>query len=113
MSHSEQGLSILYRARDSANAALLKTMLDASGVPTRLAGGKAAVGFGELGAGALLVDLMVPTEQLAEGRRLLEAFWRDRADAAEAPPWKCPSCAEANEPSFEICWKCEAKRPGN
>ena len=26
-------------------------------------------------------------------------------------PWTCIDCGEENEPSFELCWKCQKERP--
>jgi hypothetical protein len=29
---------------------------------------------------------------------------------ADAAPWKCPSCAEENPQSFEMCWSCSHEK---
>ena len=42
--------------------------------------------------------------QLLEERRVSAGIQR--------PDWTCPSCHEVNPGNFEICWKCQAARPG-
>jgi hypothetical protein len=33
------------------------------------------------------------------------------SDAALAGPWQCPSCGDAVEGQFELCWRCGAVKP--
>lgn len=111
MGKTNPSSTLLYRARDPIEAALLQAMLEENGVEAWTAGGQSALGFGELGADALLVDVRVHAEDALVARGLIEAFWRDRG-RAEPGPWTCSSCGEANEAGFEACWCCgEARLP--
>ncbi len=111
MTDPDEEHALLYRAPDAQVASLMQAMLEAAGVKVWLSGGLAGlVGFGELGADAMLVDVHVRRPQLAEAQRLLQEFWARRRDAgAEAPGegWKCPSCGEPNDASFDLCWNCQ------
>ncbi|MBK9387160.1 MAG: DUF2007 domain-containing protein [Planctomycetes bacterium] len=50
----------------------------------------------------------------AERARCLvaEMVARARAEPSEQVAWVCASCGEENEASFELCWQCQAPRPG-
>jgi hypothetical protein len=37
---------------------------------------------------------------------------RQFVKAAPAVDWVCPACSETNPGNFEVCWKCNALRPG-
>ena len=103
----------LYRAPDAVEAALLVHVLGSDGIPARQVGGAATLLWGELGADALLVEVWVPPDRLAEARQSVDRYYASRAERQPArSSWACPGCGEKNEGSFEICWSCQAERAG-
>ena len=104
-------MKLLYRATDARQAALLVQALDARGIHCVQSGGAASGAFGELGAEALQVDLHVAEDRLAEAQRIIEEEQARPRDGVDA--WSCPACSETNEPGFDLCWKCQAPRPGS
>lgn len=106
---------LLYRARDQVEASLLVAMIEASGVRAWTVGGQAAIGFGELGADALLVDVRVEEANHARALELVDQYFTrtsKSAQAAPAPPWTCTGCGEQVESTFSNCWKCDTPRAG-
>ena len=103
---------LLYRAPDSTEAALILQALDSEGIPTRSTAGLAAIGFGELGADALQVDIRVPERFLERGRQVIEELQaRSRQQRDRGGGWSCPNCQEHNAETFEVCWNCGATGP--
>jgi len=106
---------VLYRASDRVEANLLAHVLESAGIRVDLAGGNSNLMYGEVGAAeALQTELWVQPEDLAEGRRVIERYQqrgpKGSTSASEAP-WTCGACGEANEPTFDVCWRCQAPRP--
>ena len=66
-----------------------------------MAGG--VIGIAEHGGGAVWVNRC--DEKQAE--QLIAEF----AARNQGQPWTC-ACGEVHEPAFEICWNCQAPRPG-
>ena len=103
---------LLYRAPNDREAALLVQALDARGIASQTAGGSAAGAFGELGMESLQVDIHVDEADLERARNVIE---REQARAREEresdATWICPSCGETNDPTFDLCWKCQTPRP--
>lgn len=110
MSASQKYSFLLYRARDAREGALLQAMLGENNIDAWVSGGQAALGFGELGADALLVDVRVGQDDAEEARRLVEGFWKDD-QRADQGPWMCEACGEGNDTGFDTCWSCQAERP--
>jgi len=104
-------LTLLYRAPDATEAALLVSTLKGEGVPARSVGGAMQWTWGELGAEALQVEIWVPEEHLERGRALIERYYARAAEEARprSSAWTC-ACGEENEPGFELCWSCQARR---
>lgn len=114
---NESGKSVLlYRAADQLEATLLEAMLNESGVRAWTVGGQSSIGFGELGADALIVDVRVPEERHAEGIQLIEEFFAARSAAVReekgSPPstWICDKCDQEVATNFTSCWNCESPR---
>lgn len=64
------------------------------------------------------VDLREVTPSAREYRYLEgkdgqgDAFQPDpTAREDQLPEWTCPNCAQANPASFDLCWKCNHRRP--
>jgi hypothetical protein len=45
-----------------------------------------------------------------EAIRILKS--RRVKETVEGADWTCPACSEKNPWNFELCWKCNAARPG-
>jgi hypothetical protein len=55
--------------------------------------------------------LTAAKEQVAEDQFFEEQREMESHDTGE-PVWRCASCGEENPGNFEVCWKCQAERPG-
>lgn len=98
---------VAYRARDTNDAAMIVQALAEVGIEAvRSGGGAGAAGFGELGADAFLVDILVH-EQDAERAKQAILEWQARGIG---DPWTCAACGEDNDTGFDVCWKCEGLR---
>lgn len=51
---------------------------------------------------------VTPREQEPEGTAVRAE--PDSADKPDSPPWRCGSCGERLEATFDICWKCGTRR---
>jgi hypothetical protein len=47
-------------------------------------------------------------EDFDRARAILAEHETRDADATPKSRWKCPECGEINEPTFEVCWNCQA-----
>jgi hypothetical protein len=101
-------------ASDAQQASLLVLELDAHGIDAVTSHDGGSVAFGDLPASVLHVQILVPEAQLEEARRVVAEFVRrgQRKDDEHRAPWTCVSCSESNEPTFELCWNCQAAAPG-
>ena len=103
-----------YTARDAQEASLLVLELNANGIDAIARPSASAMAYGDLPMDVLRVPVQVPEAQLEEARRVTTGFF-DRGQqraAGERAPWTCASCGESNEPTFEVCWSCQAEAPG-
>ncbi len=106
MGENQSPSVLLYRARDFIEASLLVAMLEEEGISAWTGGGHAAIGFGELGADALLVDVRVPRAEHARARELVEEFFAPRRLGGERT---CQACGAAVLGDMHRCWSCEAE----
>jgi hypothetical protein len=102
-------VTLLYRATDAREAALLAQALESRGIECRQVGGQASGAFGGLGADALRVDLHVAEERAEEAKRIIEEEQARPREPARA--WTCPACREPNDAGFDLCWSCQTPRP--
>lgn len=105
---------VFYRARDSIQAAMLVSRLDAEGIPCRTAGGRTRAIFGEVGSDALVTELYVSRGDMLRARDVVNAWFAEQSSTDEprpSPPWVCPACGEASDGTFDLCWNCGAERP--
>lgn len=102
---------LLYRAVDALEASMLVQALEQQGVAATSTEGFAAVGFGELGADARMVDIFVAPDDVERGRRILvEHQAKVRVESRSDQEWVCPFCKERNALTFEVCWSCGEPR---
>jgi len=93
----------VYRAANSAEAHLLKGLLEQHGMPVRMFGESLSGGLGDLPAEVMQVDIEVPVGYRQYARELIEEY-EGRGTAAAA--WTCARCSESNPPSLDVCWNC-------
>ena len=101
---------LAYRAGSANEAAMLTQALEAAGIKTVRSGGQASMGFGELPAEALLVDLWIPGRQARLARETIEGI--QSKERHTQPEWSCATCGENNEGEFELCWSCQTAKAG-
>jgi hypothetical protein len=97
----------LYETADRTLAQLLRSALEAEGVPVMVQGEHLTSLQGETPAGssAQYRVLLSDDEQWPKAERLV-ADWFAARNAASTEPWTCTHCGERHEPQFELCWKC-------
>jgi uncharacterized paraquat-inducible protein A len=103
----------LHSAPDAQEASLLVLELRANGVDAEAVHDANAVAFGRTSASVLYVQVQVPRTQLEAARSVLARFLEPQKtdDARTSTPWTCAGCGESNEPTFDVCWSCQAVAP--
>jgi hypothetical protein len=104
----------VYSAMDAVEAEVVRSSLEAAGIHAEVVGATLRAGAGELGFGALTAPRVWVAElDRARARTVIEEYeGQTRAGRADLPDWKCPRCGEQVPGNFEVCWNCEAPRPG-
>jgi hypothetical protein len=106
---TESRMILAYRAPDAVAAAMLVEALRVAGVPAVTTGGTSDVGFGELPADSLMIDIYVPQSMTTEARAAIV----QAQERVENPvvSWHCEGCGEGNDEILELCWNCQQARP--
>lgn len=92
----------LRRTRTLAEATLIRTTLEAAGVPARLRGELRPGVLGEIPLPDAMVEVLVDESVVLAAEAALLALER----AARRGVWFCRACGEENPGGFELCWKC-------
>lgn len=100
---------LAYRAPNAISAAMLVEALRVAGVPAMTTGDGSDIGFGDLPADSLMIDIYVPESQKSEARAAIEEA--QTRDENPLVTWNCSACGEGNEQNLELCWNCQAIRP--
>lgn len=113
MDETDAELVEVYSAADIAEAHFLQSMLEDAGIKARVVGDTLSgmIPPGEETAPRVWVfqpDEAVAKELLAEYERVHRRPHPD--DDVPAETWKCPTCGEAVEADFELCWNCQTPR---
>jgi len=88
------------------NVQTAKLLLERQGIDCFIRNEFASGGVGELAFLDTWPELWIHRdEDVDEAARLLETFVAKDEEGSE-DEWLCPQCAERNNMSFEICWKC-------
>jgi len=106
MANSE--LSEVYSAAHLYEAHFIKSALEDAGIEARVVESHLQTALGELPASAIAPRVWVRTEAFEQAQKIVldyEAHCRDPKTSSSA--WKCSSCGELNDSSFEICWNCQ------
>jgi hypothetical protein len=89
-------------AASHTDAALIRNMLEQSGIPASLIDAR---GY----AGQPYSEVWVNRDE--DSDRAVEAIRRLHARTDDQESWKCEKCNEDNPGSFELCWKCGSSAP--
>lgn len=101
----------------TADTALLRDLLDATGIPSQL--GDEVMGTMApyvIAAGNTTgVKVLVPEDRVEDAREIVVDFVeQSKRDSeptnAQFLPWVCPCCHESNDGTFDICWNCQTER---
>jgi hypothetical protein len=99
----------VFSSPDFTQVGYYKSVLDDAGISSFIRNENAnSIGL----VGAMFFPSLCVTDDsdYDEAVEILKA----RRFQASAPgaDWTCPSCLENNPGNFELCWKCNAPRPG-
>lgn len=99
----------VYSADNTQEAYLVKAALEEAGIEAHVVGDHLQNAVGDLPAVAIAPRVWVRAENFEQARKIIaEHRSRRRPESTPASGWKCAACGERNEPSFDICWKCQA-----
>jgi hypothetical protein len=105
----ESELREVYSAANVTEAHLLRDALEEAGIEAMVVGDELFGAIGSVPGISGAPKLMVKAEDYEPARKIVtEHELANRKTTA--PPWKCASCGELNESTFEICWKCGQDR---
>ena len=109
---ADSELREVYSAADTQDAHFIKAALEDAGIDARVVGDHLQNAVGDLPFVAIAPRVWVRSEDFDKARTFIAAHQEmgRQSRAAAATEWKCPECGEANEPSFDICWNCQAAR---
>lgn len=115
MDENDAELVEVYSAADIAEAHFLQSMLEDAGIKARVVGDTLSglPPLGEVVAPRVWVfqsDEAVAKELLVEFERVHRRPHLDAEDDRPAETWTCPTCGEAVEADFELCWNCQTPR---
>ena len=88
-------------------AEILKTRLDAAGIPAVVNGAEVATMLSHIGVAVARVKVEVLPEHIDLAYDILQEDDRLRE---ERSAWTCAACKEFNEAAFELCWNCSKQR---
>ncbi len=101
----------VHRLQDPIEANLIRGLLVNEGIPVELTG-EGLVGAYSGVPKLCEVRIMVPPTYRSVAETILRRYENDRRRPPGGRDWTCRQCGEANDPSFEICWRCEEAREG-
>lgn len=101
-------LICVHRVTSPIEANLVKGLLENEGIPVEI------TGEGLVGAYSGLpkvceVRVLVPRTHRSAAEAIIRSY-ESRSEEPPGDPWICGDCGEANEPQFEICWRCGHSR---
>lgn len=104
-------MKIVHAARNASDAYLLRSMLEAEGIQCMLLNEALQSASGEFGLSPLVavqVAVIEPKDEARAADIVAEMLQAETAQGAARAPWTCEACGEENEPSFDLCWQCQA-----
>lgn len=108
---ADSDLREAYSAANAQEAHCIKAMLNEAGIEARVVGELLQNAVGDFSAGAISPRVWVRSNDFDRARQIIShQHSRQRAANTTLTEWACPECGEPNEPTFEICWNCQAAR---
>lgn len=101
----------LYSARTGLEAHDIRLFLESRGVNACVLGEnglEVGIAFTPSSAPSVFVD----DGSVEEASALLSEYWQTKDQPLSTGKWICPSCSEAVEGQFDLCWNCETPRTG-
>jgi hypothetical protein len=109
-------MHVLHSAKNPAEAHLLKALLADAGIESMVLNEMLQMAQGEFGlapASAPQVALLDARDEPRATAILMDLLARSGSGEQETgAEWICGGCGEANGSLFELCWQCQAVRPG-
>ena len=99
----------VFSSQDFTQVGYYKSILDDAGIPSFIRNENATT-IGLIGTSFFPALCITDDEDYDEAVRILES--RQFKNAPMVSDWTCPSCSEKNPGNFELCWNCNAPRPG-
>ncbi len=100
-------MKVIYTNESSFLVTNVKNLVEAAGIEVFIKNEYAQGSVGEVSAFDSWPELWVANE--SDFKRAMEIV-----EAAQKPTsrteWTCINCDENNDPSFEICWKCQHEK---
>jgi predicted RNA-binding Zn-ribbon protein involved in translation (DUF1610 family) len=97
-------MKVVYRARDAAEAHLMRGGLEARGIRAVVQGDGLPIIAGEVPFCELLPTVQVNDEDFDEAAAVIEEL--RQPPAVDGVPWVCPTCGETMDAQFTECWQC-------
>ena len=104
----------VYWAADAPQAHLVKAVLRKAGIEAQVVGEMLQAAVGELPFGPATSPRVWVAKTDEDRARAVIAEWeKERRDQPTSgrTPWTCPHCDADVDAGFDLCWKCQAKRP--
>ena len=98
----------LRRTRTLIEATLVRSTLNAAGIPVQLVGEMRPGIIGEIPVPDAMVEVRVDASQVLHAEAVLAAL----DSAGEGAAWRCGGCGEENPAAFDLCWTCGKDRLG-
>ena len=99
----------IFSSADVTAVGYYKSMLDEAGIASFIQN-ENATSIGLAGAMFFPRLCVVDDDDYDEALEILKS--RQFKGATETAEWTCTACGEKNPGNFELCWKCNAPRPG-
>ena len=101
-------MKIIYSHENKILVENARNLLAHNGIEAILKNEYASGGIGELSAIDTWPELwLVNDDDYGNAKLLLGQLSTD----IDQDSWKCTSCQELNEPSFDFCWNCQIEKP--
>lgn len=100
-------MQLIYSNENSFLVNNVKNLIAAQGIEVFIKNEYAQGAVGEISAFDSWPELWVVNDSDVEPAMAIIELAQKSANSAE---WRCNSCAEINDASFEVCWNCQHDR---
>lgn len=109
---ADSELCEVYSAANTQEAHVIKAALENANIDSLILGDDLQDAAEGLPVVAIAPEVWVRTENSDVARDIIAKLQDElrRTKSAPALEWKCNQCGEINEPTFELCWNCQAVR---